>query len=168
MAKAETMSEEAYNKTVFEEGGALVVDLASVEEAKFVLIPKGVYDATIDGWDYGNSENSGYPMFTGIFEVDHADYQGQKLRSYFSFSPKALPFTKAALNRFAKDIFDKPFKPEAIADSGDLIGRKVRIKVGHQDYEGEKRSKIDQVLAPASDAAGSANNGAGKSSGKFF
>lgn len=172
MAKGDNaISEEVYAKSVFQEGGGLVIDLASIEEAKFELIPRGIYDAEIDEWDFGMSENSGAPMFTGVFRLEHPDYSKVKLRSYFSFSPKALPYTKAGLNRFAKDVFgDGKFNPQKVADDGILLGRKVRIKVGHQDYEGEKRAKIDTVLPASSE--GNSSNGAtsngGAKSGKFF
>jgi hypothetical protein len=165
MAKDNEVSEELYNKSVFQDGGSLVIDLGNIEEAKFELIPKGFYDAEIDTFDFGTSENSGAPMFTATFQLTKEGFEKVKLRSYFSFSPKALPYTKASLNRFARDIFGNgAFDAQKISDSGVMLGRKVRLKVKHQDYEGDKRAAIDQVLPPEEGTS----NGGGKSGGGFF
>jgi hypothetical protein len=171
MAKNDnTISEEDYAKVVFEDAGELVVNLTSVEEAKFELIPKGLYDAVIDSWEFGNSENSGAPMFSAVFQLEHPDYSRVKLRSWFSFSPKALPFTKRSLNQFAKDVFGGPegFNPRNVADSGIMIGRKVRLRVTHGEYEGQKQARVSDVLAPAGGDAGGSAYGGGKSGSKFF
>lgn len=158
----EEISDDQYKQTVFEDGGSLVIDLNGVEEAKFELVPKGIYEAEIDTWDFGMSQSSGAPMFTGVFRLDHPDFSKVKLYSYFSFSKKALPFTKASLNRFAKDVFGSgQFDPQKIADSGVMLGKKVRVKIGHEEFEGEKRARIQNVLP-----AGEGNGASGGD--KFF
>jgi hypothetical protein len=169
MAKAERqeITEELYNQVVFEDGGDLVINLTDVEEAKFELIPKGIYEANIDNWEFGLSESSGAKMFTGTFQLEHPDYSNVKLKSYFSFGAKALPFTKRALNQFAPDVFSGAFKPQEIADSGVMIGRKVRVRITHGEYQGQKRSQIGDVLPAAAAGAGAANGG-GKSGSQFF
>jgi hypothetical protein len=171
MAKEDNViSEEQYNQMVFEDGGNLVVNLTDVEEAKFELVPKGIYDANIDSWELTKSESSGYMMFAAVFQLEHPDYEKVKLRSYFSFSPKALPYTKRSLNQFARDVFGGgPFNAQEIADSGVMIGRKVRLRVTHRDYESQKQANVADVLPPAGNgASGGASNGGGKSGGKFF
>ena len=159
---AQEITEDLYSSSVFEDGGSLIVDLSGVEEQKFEAIPKGIYAAEIDQLDFGMSKSSGAPMFTIIFAIDGGEYAGRKLYFYASFSPKALSGTKTALLRIDPTIFNGPFKPEEIANNGTLLGKKVRIKVTHEDYNGETHARIQTILAPA--AAGEA----GSSDGGFF
>lgn len=146
------ISTEEYSSMVFEDGGSLVVNLDAVEEMKFEAIPKGIYNALVDSCEYQISKNSGAPMFMLIFEVQGGEYQGRKLYFYASFSPKALSGTKTALLRLDPTLFSGPFKPQEIADQGLLLGKPARIKVTHEDYNGETRARIQAVLAPASDS----------------
>lgn len=156
MADNNQISEEAYSQAVFEDGGSLIVDLSNVEEMKFEAIPKGIYDAEVDQVDYQMSKNSGAPMFQFVFAIEGGDYAGRKLFFYASFSPKALSGTKTALLRIDPTIFNGPFKPQEIADSGTLLGKKLRIKVTHEDYNGETRARVQTVLAAG---AGSSSGG---------
>lgn len=153
------ISEEQYAGMVFEEGGALTVDLANVQELKFEAIPKGIYKAEVDSVDFGNSKSSGSPMFTLQIKITEGDWAGRKLYFYCSFSPKALPGTKTALMRLKPDLFDKPFQPQMIANSGELIGAPCRIKVDLEDYQGEKRSKIAALMAAGAAGEGGNNGG---------
>lgn len=154
---AQEISEDLYATTVFEDGGNLVIDLTNIEEQKFEAIPKGLYHAEVDQVDYGMSKSSGKPMLTFIFAIDgemHPDYAGRKLYFYASFSEKALAGTKTALLRIDPTIFSGPFKPQAVAENGVLLGKRVRIKVSHEDYNGEARARIQTILAPASGGVG--------------
>jgi hypothetical protein len=161
----EEIGEEQYAKTVFQDGGNLVVDLSGVEESQgFELLPRGWYDGEIDNWEFGHSENSGNPMFTCTVAIEHPDYQNAKRKMYFSFSPKALPITKASLAKLDAK-FAGSFVPQEIADSGMMLGRKVKVRITHQDYEGQKRDRIAEV-APRSE--GGQANGSGKSGKSFF
>jgi hypothetical protein len=169
MANENQITDEAYKSSVFEDGGSLVVDLSGIQEAKFELIPPGMYDAEIDSWDFGASENSGAPMYTAVFKLLHPDYEKVKLRSYYSFSQKALPFTKAALRRFAPELVNGPVNPQKVADSGDMLGRKVRLRVTHEKdergiSESGKIARVSNVL-PAAEATNGAGTGGGA---KFF
>ena len=110
-------------------------------------------------------------MFTATVRLLHPDWTKVKMRTYFSFSPKALPFTKAGLNRFAPEIFNKKFNPQEIADSGIMLGRQVRVRITHEPYEGQPRAKIAQILPAATEGAsanGGGKSGAKSSDKKFF
>jgi len=149
------VSEEMYNKAVFEEGGNLVVDLGGINEAKFEAVPKGIYNGEIDSAEYGISQNSGNPMITVTAAITEGQYQGRKHSTYWSFSQKALPFTKAAINRVAPDLIASgKFSPQRVCDEGLLLGRPVRIRIIHEEYNGEMRSRIGQLLPPAGNGAG--------------
>lgn len=143
-----------YESAVFEDGGTLVVDLSDVEEQKFEAIPKGIYDAEVDSCELQISNSSGKPMFAFVFNVTTGEYTGRKLYYYASFSEKALPGTKTALLRIDPTIFNGPFKPQEIADQGQLLGKPVRIKVTHETYNGEVRARAQTILAPATGDSG--------------
>lgn len=160
MADKQEMTEEAYASTVFEDGGTLVVDLTNVEEMKYEAIPKGIYAAIIDEVEYTLSKNSGHPMFKVVFAISEGDFAGRKLFYYISFSPKALAGSKTALLRIDPTIFNGPFKPQEIADSGQLLNKPVRLKVSHEDYNGEARAKVQFIMQ--------AGEGGGSAAGKGF
>lgn len=159
--------EALYEQFVFEdEGGSLVVDMEGVQEAKFELIPKGTYSAVIDQVDLEKSKTSGYQMFKLILKLEDEPYQKRKFYNYISFSPNALPFSKAALMRIDPETFSGKFKPQDVADSGTLLGKKVRVKIGTQEYQGETRNNVQQVLAAID--AGNAGGGGAEHGGDLF
>lgn len=131
-----------YAGMVFEDAGELTINLADVKEMKFENVPKGTYLASIDDVQYGMSQNSGAPMFSMKFEIIDGQYAGRKLPAWLSFSPRALPGTRANISRIAPELIGQPFKPRQIANDGVLIGKKVRIVVAIEPYQGEPRSRI--------------------------
>jgi len=165
--KANQVTEEQYKAAIFEEDDNLVVDLSNIAEAKFEAIPKGIYDGEIDTCEFGMSNNSGAPMLTlQVAIANNETYNGRKLYTYLSFSQKALPFTKATIARIAPELANAKFNPQAVADQGLLLGKPCRIRVAVEDYQGEPRSKISQLLAPG-DGSSAAAGGAGKAAGFF-
>lgn len=145
---AQEMNDELYGQSVFEDGGSLVVDLSGVEEMKYELIPKGIQDAIVDQVEYKISNSSQKPMLEFVFAIDGGEFDKRKLFFYASFSPKALAGTKTNLLRLDPEIFSGAFKPKELAESGVLLGKRCRIKVTHEDYNGEPRSKIQSLIAP--------------------
>jgi hypothetical protein len=160
------VDDETFANAVFEDGGSLIIDLGNVEEMKFELIPKGIYEGTIDEFTFGKSKSSGAAMFTAVLEIDGGDYAGRKLYSYMSFSQKALKGTKTNLMRIDPETFAGQFDPQKIADSGVMLGKRVRFRVTHQERQdtGEPQASVGQFLAL--DNAGSSSGGDG--GGKFF
>jgi hypothetical protein len=149
---ANEMSQDDYQKLVFEEGGQLVVNMADVEEAKFENVPKGTYNAEVSECEFKQSKNSGAPMFELKLRITDGDYEGRTFFNYVSFSPKAIAISKSTLLRLNPEIFSGAFKPQEVAEQGTLIGAKCRIKIVHEDYEGEPRAKIGKIEAAAADA----------------
>jgi hypothetical protein len=153
------LTQEEYEQLVYVDGESLVVDLSNVEEMKFEQIPKGIYAAEVDQCDYNPaSQSSGAPMLEFFMKITEGDFAGRKLKFFASFSPKALPGTKTALLRLDPELFNGAFKPEEVAASGSLLGKPIRIKVDHQDYQGNQVPRIAYIL-PAQEGA---------SSGGFF
>lgn len=152
---------EQYASMVFDDGGDLTVNLADVKELKFENIPRGSYLAEVDSANFGMSQNSGAPMIEYKFKIIEGEYAGRKLPPFYcSFSPKALPGTKANIMRLAPELIAQPFKPEVLCNQGYFNGRKVRIRVDHEEYQGEKRSKVKSIQA--------VTNGAGGAGDAFF
>jgi hypothetical protein len=147
-------NEDEYAGMVFEDAGELTVNLADVKEMKFENIPKGTYLAEVDECTYGMSKTSGSPMLSFRFRIIEGQYADRKLPFWLSFSAKALPGTKANLNRLAPELISQAFKPRELADQGYFHGKLVRIRVDVQEYQGEMRNNIRGLLAAG---AGSGN-----------
>lgn len=135
-----------------------VVDVDDIPEASFELLPNGFYNAVVAEHDYALSQNSGQPMWSLQLQVEGGDYDGRKLYYHMSWSPKAAPYTKATLVKCFDDVLKNPvyrdsagkFNIKKVGDESAFVGRRVRIKVGSQTYEGEKRNNI-RDLQPAAD-----------------
>lgn len=130
------------------EGGdsSVMLDLNTVEEASFELIPRGKYPATIVSCEYGLSNNSGKPMWTMQLEITEGEYTGRKLYNHMSFSERALPFTKKTLRQIAPELLSGPINLEEAAS--DMEGKQVEVKVGVEKYEGENRNRVKDLSAP--------------------
>lgn len=143
------ITEEQYATMVYEDAGELTVNLADVAEAKFENVPRGIYLFEVDQTDYVEaSQSSGRPMITAWLRISEGEYQGRRFPYFFSFSPKALPFTKAALNRLAPDIISQgSFQPRNLAESGDLVGRQIRGRIDLREDRNDKSVKRSAVTA---------------------
>lgn len=158
VAKTETgfefPDEKEYAGMVFESEGDLVVDLTNVKEMKFENVPKGTYNAKVDKTEFQMSKNTGAPMIAMTIAIDGGEFSNRKLTTYLSFSPKALPGTKANIMRIAPELATQAFKPAEVCANQTLIGRPLRIKVVMEDYNGEDRSRIGGILPAAQGASG--------------
>jgi len=155
-----------YSGNVFEDGENVVVNMDSVEEAKFEVVPKGVYDGEFESVEFGRSKEKNSPMLTCWITITGPSNMGRKLPYYLVFSPAALPFTKAAINRIEdgpKILGGAQVNLQQIADSGALLGKRCRFRVGIKEYEGQDRSNITQFLP----LAAAANGGGQPAPGKF-
>ncbi len=128
---------------------ALTINMDEVTAQSFEVIPKGTYDVVIEKLEYGLSKSSGAPMWTVQLAITDGDFQNRKLFTHLSFSEGALPGTKAAIQKIAPDLLSAAFNPKKIAEDGDLIGTKARVKTGIETYQGEDRSKIKSWLPAA-------------------
>jgi hypothetical protein len=154
-----------YSSCVFESGDGIVVDLSNVAEAKFENVPKGVYDFEFASVEYKKSQQ-GSPMLETWLQITGPAGNpaiGRKLPHYLVFSAKALPFTKAAINRIedGAKIFSGQVNLQQVADSGALLGKRARARVGIREYEGQDRSNISQFLPIQTDGS------AGQATAKF-
>jgi hypothetical protein len=140
-------------------GDTHVVDIDNVEEAKRELIPAGWYNCLISDHEYTLSQASSQPMWPFKLNIEDGDHAGRVLYNNMSFSPKALPYTKPTISKCFPDLLSDPqwrsangqLDVKKIGDEAALDGRRVRVKVGYQKYEGEKRNTVKE-LAPPQDA----------------
>lgn len=143
------ISAEDYAQMVYVDGDSLVIDLSNVQELKFENIPKGIYAAEVDQVDFvKESKSSGSPMLEFTFRITDGEYSNRKLKFWTSFSPKALSGSKTALLRLDPELFNGPFNPAEVAETGKLLQKKVRIKVDVQDYQGRDTNRISYLLPP--------------------
>jgi hypothetical protein len=107
-------------------------------------------------------------MFTLQLMINEGQYRGRKLYTYWSFSQKAMPFTKATIQRVAPELLAGAFNPQQVADEGRLIGKPCRVRVTVEEYNGEDRTKVGQMLAPADTGSSTGNGAAAPGTAKGF
>lgn len=145
MAKEKELEEVGFLKQT--DDGGYRVNWDEVEEAKFEVLPKAVYNVVISEIEYKLSQASGKPMWAMVLEVTDGEYAGRKLFNNMSFSDKALPYTKRTLAKIAPQVLTSAFDPE---DSDILnvfqgMELRARTKIGKNE-QGEQRSEIADLL----------------------
>lgn len=129
------------------ENSNMTFDLSEVNEkgAGFEAMPKGTYEAIVDDVEFGESKK-GSPMMTWKFKLTETPYEKRTLFFYTvldqSFGLAALKKTLICLGL---DVDFTTFNPQELADSGDAIGLPLKVVVGIQKYEGEKRNTVKTV-----------------------
>lgn len=127
----------------------LVLDLSGVDEKAggFECMPKGNYEAIVDDCEFGTS-SKGAPMITWKFKVTEEPYNKRMLFYYTVLNQDfGLAALKKTLIALGLDIDWANFNPQEFADEGEAIGLPLKVKVGIQKYEGEKRNNVKEVLA---------------------
>ena len=127
------------------------LDMSSVEEAKREVIPAGTYPVVIASLDYARSQSSNQPMWSIQLEIEEGTFAGRKIYTNLSFSPKALGMSKAVLRVIAPELAEGSFNPKQIADNGDLLGRRAKVKTKLEAYQGEKQTRVSRWL-PSTDS----------------
>lgn len=133
-----------------------VIDMDSVEEPTFELFVKGWYNCQVSKMSYELSSSSGQPMWKVALDVEDGDNAGKTIHTFLSFSPKAVPYTKKTINQVWPGLLEDPnfrtsqnqFDLRKVADEAYCVGTRVRIKLDHQTYEGEKRNTVKQWSQP--------------------
>lgn len=132
----------------FESGEeSLLINLEEVQAQTFEVIPKGTYDVVIESAEYKLSQSSGKPMWNLQLTITEGEFAGRKIFTILSFSEKALPGTKAAINRIDSSLISASFNPKAIAENGDLVGKPARVKTKIEQYEGNDQTRVAGWLA---------------------
>lgn len=134
----------------FEDNGdeAALVDLSNVGDGGFECLPRGIYDCIVDECTYGNSQRSGNPMWTWVFEVSGGDYAGRKLFYHTPFMESTMPRVKKIVGILAPELLTQKFNPEALAGDNFFAGKSIRARVDVRKYEGQNRNNVRDVLPP--------------------
>lgn len=136
-----------------EEG--FVVDFANVpDQAAFPVIPRGVYDAVVDDLTFGHSQSSGNPMWTWRFELEGEEHKKRKLFFHSTFIASTMPRVKKTLAALAPELLSAPFDPKKVAESGEMLGRRCRLRVDISKYQNQDRNNVRDVLAATAGGAG--------------
>ena len=130
----------------------IVIDLddaAANDDGTFEPLPEGWYDvviADVTPKESGpNSKNPGKPMYGYKFKVEEGDFAGRILFGNACLWAEAIFFQKGiqtALGSWKKG--DAKFK---VDQPDDLIGKSLKVKVAHREYNGETQNEIKRFLA---------------------
>jgi hypothetical protein len=129
----------------------MVLDLSDVSERpKIEVLPAGIYDATIDSVELGNSQRSGNPMLTWTFRLPLQDGRERTMFYHTVLKDSGLNRLKRLIVRlqpFANEPIDvASFRPSEA--SLYFTGVPCRVRLRTQTYEGELRNSVSDVLAP--------------------
>lgn len=130
-------------------GENLVLNLDAVDEKNtgFECMPKGEYECIVDDCEFGQSQRTGSPMITWKFKVVDEEYQNRVLFFHNVLNKQfGIAMLKKTLIALGVDVDLANFNPQTFADEGEAIGLPIRVKVGIQKYQGEKRNAVKDVL----------------------
>lgn len=150
------MTDSEFNTFDTESDDNLLINLAEVEGQSFELMPKGKYPIVVEECEYQISKSSGKPMWSMRYSVLEGPYENRKLFAYISFSPKALPMSKAAIAALDPELAeDTAFNPKEIAESGRMTGLKAIATVGiEKGQDGNDDRNTVKNLKPYGDEEG--------------
>lgn len=123
-------------------GDSVNVDLSGVEVSRKVL-PEGTYEVAVNSAELTTSKND-KPTVKLEFGVCEGPHKGAKLFENCSLQPQALFKLKSVLMALGMEIPDGAFD----LNLRDLIGLTCGVEVGHEVYEGKKRSRILEYINP--------------------
>lgn len=127
-------------------------------QSNFEPIPNGVYNVAVTGCEIRTSQSSGNPYANWELTVLEGEFQGRKIWTITSFSPRALWRLQATLVAFGEDP-DEAKSADYEFDETRWIGAECRVAVDQEAYT--DRNGVDQVrntvtefFPPATKAAG--------------
>lgn len=115
-----------------------------------LVIPKGEYDVRVDDAESVIAKSSGRSMVKVKFIVDNGPQEGRQLYNNFVWVPEndnaiRMFFTRMAYFGLDRDYFLKNPTLDQVAH--DMIGKKVRVKVDHREWEEELQPDIKKIKA---------------------
>lgn len=147
---AKTKQEDDFD--TFADGGedSLMVNLSDVEESSFEAFKAGLYPVVLEKCEFQISKSSQMPMWNCMFSITEGEFENRKLFTYMSFSPKALPMTKANIRAMGlTELLDGAFDPKAIADEGTIVGSTAMAKVGIEKDNNDEDRNVIKTLKPS-------------------
>ncbi len=122
------------------------------------LLPEGVYDVVVETAKHQSSKDGSKPQLVVQFRiVDHPKASGRKVTNTFTFSaskPEAISifFRHMAGLGFNGEFFQQnPTNPFPVM-AAQAVGRRARISVKHDTWQGVTRPKVGNVMPSAGPA----------------
>lgn len=126
----------------------LVLNFDGVELEGPEPVPAGVYDARVDASqaEVKKSQNGNdYVTLTYVIE-NHPEYAGRKVFENYTLTKKSLWKLGRALK--ALGVISGTNIAKVILDfSKDVHGKRCRIKVSQEEYNGRTRNRVDEVMS---------------------
>ena len=138
--------------------GPIILDWDNVE-TEFKPLPPGPYSAVITGVELRPSKSSQFPYLNVEFTIQDGPHKGRKAWDIWSLSPKAMPygFQRYTLRLGVKVAGNQQFGSyaELAAEyTPRLMQVPATIVIRHEEYEGEMRERIHDVLPANAGATG--------------
>ena len=130
------------------------VDFTDVQDG-FQPIPEGKYDATVFEVEQKVGQNSGKPYLNWQLKIQGGEFDGRRVFYMTSLSPGALWKLKANLNAlgYSKEQLEGDFE----LDPTDLVGRECTAIITHEEYQGQVRDRVADILAAGNASSGDAS-----------
>lgn len=123
-------------------GSGITLDFEGIS-TEFEPLPVGTYEASVKDVKYtAESQKSGKPYLTYVFEVEDPAYKGRQLFHNESLQPQSLWRVAKTL----KALGVRVPKGEFNLDIDELVGLSCRIAVGMDTYRGEPKNSVEEVL----------------------
>lgn len=121
----------------------ITVDFTNVQ-GEFEPLPKGRYDAVVYEVELRESQ-AGKPYLNWQFKIVGGEYDNRRVFTTTSLQSQALWKLKQILGRIAPHLdLDGPVD----IDPDELAGLPCRVVIDHEQYEGQTRDRVVDVLAP--------------------
>ena len=121
-----------------------------VEDMSFAPLPKGVYPATIIKQDYRTNKAGNGMLLELEFQI--LEKSQKKVRNFYNLqhpNPTAQGLGKSEFKKVLGALGMKQLSSQN--DLNLLIGKKVAVKLGHNEYDGSTYNCIDDVMAMTPD-----------------
>jgi len=121
-------------------------DFSETEAVKFELLPEGTYNAKVYDYELKTSSN-GNEMINFEFQITDEKFKTKKAWYLQVVEGKSKPYWLGLLETLSgltKEEIAKQFKEPK--DLEKLIGKKCRLRIKHEIYEGNKKQRVKKVL----------------------
>ena len=130
----------------------LVIDIAGVS-TKFEAMPVGIYSAVVDEVEHiVASKKSGKPYIKFTFMITTPEFDGRKVFHNCSLEKAALWKLLKALEALGMDIEGDTLQ----LDKEAMIGLPCNLSLAIEDYQGNAKNNVQDVLPPKNIGASAA------------
>jgi hypothetical protein len=135
----------------------ITVDFSQVET--YEALPPGEYPVVIDAIELRQSESSEHPYLNFTLVVPEGEFANRKLWFIGSLSPKALFRLKAVFDSFGltdeQTVLDVDDATGVLLNP-QLVGLPALAVVGNEVYQGQLRSRVNELIGAEGIAGGAA------------